>query len=63
MKIRKNYVLVVNPLLDTATYKRKSSVWDTHTDSIVDVWDCNLSDLKFNLKSLMNRGYTIFKQK
>lgn len=61
MKIRKHYVMVVNSLLATATYKRKSNYNDTCYDSIVEVWDCSLSELKSNLKNLAKKGFTILK--
>ena len=61
MKIQKYYVMVVNPLLKTVIYKRKSNYNDTCIDSIVDVWDCNFSQLKDNLKIMNNKGFHIIK--
>jgi len=61
MKIRKHYVMIVNSLLNTVIYKRKSSYNDTCRDSIVDVWDCNFSELKDNLKIMNNKGFHILK--
>jgi hypothetical protein len=61
MKIRKHYVMIVNPLLNTVIYKRKSNYNDTCHDSIVDVWDCNFSELKDNLKIMNNKGFHILK--
>ena len=61
MKIRKHYVMVVNSLLKTVIYKRRSSYNDTCRDSIVDVWDCNFSQLKGNLKIMNNKGFHILK--
>ena len=53
--------MIVNSLLATATYKRKSNYNDICYDSIVEVWDCNLSELKSNLKNLAKKGFTILK--
>ncbi len=61
MKIRKHYVMVVNTLLGTVTYSRKSNYNDTCYDSIVDLWDCNFTELKSNLKNLAKKGFIIIK--
>jgi hypothetical protein len=61
MKIRKQYVLVVNQLLATIIYKRNPSYNDTCSDSIVDVWYCNFKDLKHNLKIMEKKGFHIMK--
>lgn len=53
--------MVVNPLLKTVIYKRKSNYNDTCINSIVDVWDCNFSQLKDNLKIMNNKGFHIIK--
>ena len=53
--------MIVNPLLNTVIYKRKSNYNDTCHDSIVDVWDCNFSELKDNLKIMNNKGFHILK--
>jgi hypothetical protein len=63
MKVRKSYVMVVNPMLMTVTYRRKASLLDTCRASIVDVWDCNFSELRDNLKILNNRGFHILRGK
>ena len=53
--------MIVNPLLKTVIYKRKSSYNDTCRDSIVDVWDCNFNQLKDNLNNMNNKGFHILK--
>jgi hypothetical protein len=53
--------MVVNPLLKTVVYKRRTNYNDTCRDSIVDVWDCNFNDLKSNLKIMNNKGFQILK--
>lgn len=63
MKIRNHYVMIVNPLLSTVSYKRHTNHYDTCYDSIVDVWDCRFNDLKENLRILKNKGFTILKEK
>jgi hypothetical protein len=62
MKTRKNYVMIVNPLLKTVIYKRRTNYNDTCRDSIVDVWDCNFNNLKSNLKIMSNKGFQILKE-
>ena len=61
MKVRKNYVMVVNPLLKTVIYKKKASYNDICFNSILDVWDCNFSQLKNNLKIMHNKGFHVLK--
>jgi hypothetical protein len=61
MKIRKNYVMVVNLLLKTVIYKRKSTYNDSCHDSIIDVWDCNFNELKDNLKIMNDKGFQLLK--
>ena len=51
--------MIVNPLLKTVIYKRKTKYNDTCRDSIVDVWDCNFNDLISNLKIMNNKGFQI----
>ena len=53
--------MIVNPLLATVIYRRKSTHNDICSDSIVDVWDCNFTELKSNLKILEKKGFTILK--
>jgi hypothetical protein len=61
MKVRKRYVMIVNPLLKTVIYKRKSNYNDTCYNSIVDVWDCNFNQLKDNLKIMDKKGFQLLK--
>lgn len=63
MKIRKKYVMVVNTLLETVIYKRKTNYNDTCSDSIVDVYDCDFNQLKSNLKIMNKKGFQILKCK
>lgn len=63
MKIRKKYILVINPLLMVAYYKKTASDIDVSRDSIVDVWDCTLGELKRNIRILERKGFHCLKSK
>lgn len=63
MKISKNYVLRINDYLGTAVWGSKE--YDKYiSDLNIDIGriiDCNLSDLKFNITHLQNRGYKVYR--
>jgi hypothetical protein len=53
--------MIINCILRTVTYKRKTNYNDTCYDSIVDVWDCDFNQLKNNLEILNSKGFHILK--
>lgn len=61
MKIRRNYVLTINSLLGIAVFSRNATFNELSEDSIVEIYYCNFSELKYNLKLLSN--YLIIKRK
>ena len=62
MKIRKRYVLFINPMLGTAYYGNEKFDRRISQATLGDIIDCTFSELKHNLRMLVNRGYTISKR-
>ena len=61
MKIRKQYVLFINPMLGTAFFGNHKFSGRINEATLGEIYDCTFSELKQNLKMLLNRGYTILK--
>ena len=61
MKIRKNYVLFINPMLGTAYYGGDKFNKRISAATLGKIYDCTFSELKHNIKILKNRGYIISK--
>ena len=61
MKIRKRYTLFINPMLGTAFFGNDKFSKRINDATLGEIYDCTLSELKQNLKILLNRGYTILK--
>jgi len=62
MKIRKNYILFMNPMLKTAYYGGYKFSKRISKATLGHIYDCSFSELKHNIKILENRGYTISKR-
>jgi len=62
MKIRKQYVLFINPMLGTAFFGNHKFSERINEATLGEIYDCTFSELKQNLKMLLNRGYTISKR-
>jgi len=61
MKIRKTYTLFINPMLGTAFFGNDKFSRRIDKATLGEIYDCTLSELKQNLKILLNRGYTVLK--
>lgn len=63
MKIRKNYTLYINRMLGTATFG--NSKFSNRISSITagEIFDCNFSELKHNIKILAKQGFDIIQRK
>lgn len=59
MKVRKNYVLFINDMLGTATFGNNRFGDRIENATIGKVFDCTLSELKYNLRILKNGKYRI----
>jgi len=59
MKIRSNYTLFINPMLGTAYYGNGKFSRRIYRATLGLIYDCNLSELKQNIRNLQERGYTI----
>jgi len=62
MKVRKNYVLFINPMLGVAYYGNSKFGRRVNNVTIGKVYDCTFSELKNNIKLLLKRNYSIFKR-
>ena len=62
MKIRKQYVLFINPMLGMAFYGNHKFSRRINEATLGEIYDCTFSELKENLRHLLNRGYTISKR-
>lgn len=62
MKIRKSYVLFVNPMLGTAYYGGGKFDNRISKATLGDIFDCTFAELKDNIKILIKRGYTVSKR-
>lgn len=62
MKIRKSYVLFVNPMLGTAYYGGGKFDARISQATLGDIFDCTFVELKDNIKLLIKRGYTVSKR-
>lgn len=63
MKIRKTYVLYVNPMLGTAYYGGDAFNSRISEATFGEIYDCTLSELKDNINRLSKRKYSIIKMK
>jgi len=61
MKIRKQYTLFINPMLGTAFFGNNKFSTRINEATLGEIYDCTFSELKQNLKMLLNRGYRILK--
>lgn len=62
MKVRKNYVLYINPMLGTAYYGNNKFNIRISESTIGDIFDCTFNELKQNINILLRKGYTISKR-
>ena len=62
MKIRKSYVLFINPMLGTAYYGGAKFDRRISNATLGQIFDCTFSELKDNLRILLKRGYDISKR-
>ena len=63
MKIRKNYTLYINEMLGTATFGNRKFSDRINDATIGKIFDCDFSELKYNLKILTQRGYNVAQTK
>ena len=63
MKIRKQYTLYINGFTMVAMYG--NARFGRRIDSVTlgQIWDCNLSELKHNLKMLSKQGFYLTKRR
>jgi len=59
MQVRKTYTLYINSALKTAYYGNTRFAMRICTAEFGKIYDCNLSDLKGNIRRLRREGYTV----
>jgi len=63
MKISKKYTLRINPILGIAIYGTKK--YDRYISKITissgSIYDCNLSQLQYNILDLRKNGFEVFR--
>ena len=62
MKIRKSYMLFVNPMLKTAYFGGNRFDRRISGATLGQIYDCTFRDMVDNLKRLVARGYTVSKR-
>lgn len=65
MKVRKKYILFINEVTNTADYgtNKLFKYINNLGISIGSVYECNLTELKDNIKYLNNKGIIVNKRK